>query len=1778
MAIEDPELLISDFSVDNPVTAAPSEVTYTFKSNAPIDIGDTFTLIIPNFDIPYGVGLSAPTFSGCGSTTFTVTPSNQGTSTFTLLFMSAIAQYPAQSTCAITIATGLRTSEATQVVNWSSRTVAVSLANADDITSVTLLTSTAIAHGLVTASQLIIASPTTTTATAITFAFTLDSKFYAYDAVHLNLPDATFGTLVLGATTGCGDSTFIASSSGDGSDAATIIFNSTSGSFDRGTSCTLSVTSGVVNGRRARVTNYAGRQVSLTMTFTTDIVSASVALSTALTDVTPPELDAPNSLPAIGYPNSTFGGNIVIAFDELVQGGTGLITLVPTSGDTIVIPASDGQVTFSGNVMTIDPTLNLTTFGTDYDVIWPSTAVRDAYSNYHGGFTAGQYYFGTMDTEPPQLVSITPAHEATGVPYTSQYVFTFNEEVWHGVYPSAGGIIFTPSPGEAVTQPGPVTAVGAMLDSIGVNTMTVSITPQNPLTQIGVEYTVTMQPGVIHDASSWRVAYPGMTSAAHPLAQTCTATSDGFSVSVSSSQLLSTGTGTGMYLIVTMGGTCAAGVPIEITCTNDLDRNKAPGAVTFNIKTSADTVELTGQTGYTITPSPTPPHGPGSVFWNFGTRASSTVAGTAGGDLEVSFRPQATIPITGTVTITPSVNVFTADGAVTCTATSAGHSKTVTSAATVGAVLTVILGGPLYGGVDAVITCTDNMVVNQAAGPVTFSIETSTGTLPLAGQTGYSTVAQNQITWVGVERTGSLASGLNPIFFSVKFLLNTAMPPGGTIIIQGGVNIFSGTGAILCTLTARGVSMTLTSSLADTTSRRLTLTTAVQLKTGPEYEVLCADNLAANGVAGALTFEMETSTDTIPGTALTGYTITPNNRVTWVRATRTLSYIAAAAGGDLIIKFIPTTNVASGGAVSVVSSPNIWTMDALTDCSVTVKVGDSYGNKKSISNSLVSGGVLIIGMAMTLVADQEVTITCKDNLANNIAGAVTFTVQTSTDSDPVINAPGYTVVSTAQVAWGGASRSQSYTAGEVGGNLAFTFTPQQALTSGSTVTLTPSRLLFKADVFRYTVPDTAGPTVGFYSPLQGSSNHPKGQDIVITFGENVQAGTGSYTLTPSSTTIFLVRVGTGSVYYIDTFIQKSLTMKVNNRYVFNLDHYTNGNGIFAFPLVLSTVSDGTHNGGSVLTHADVSAGGFIEYKLNGGAVTEAEWCNVALFAASGNRTMTIQPNAAGTYYYYSCQHAGTGGQATVNAMTYSPVVISAAPSAQVDYTAKVLTINPAADLLDDSAADRSTNVQYILTAPSGILTDALGNVYLGLSGDTYRFTVDYTSPVISTTSPAKHLDGVDKRTHIIITFNEPVQAGVGNVLLEPYPGVANGAIPVTMDVGHSNISFAGSDMTIIPPVPLIDGNQYFVTMTYGVVKDASNNPFLGLLTTGHLDTMYYFTIADVDAPVVSVYSPAQGFADTALTQDIVLTFDENVQAGSGNIIIDRFVGQVADTVGLTPTETFTIDVRDKYQVRVAYPTMTINPHFIFEYDNTYRMTMVAGVMKDDKPSSNDFPGMTGNDYIWHVASDTGASQILTFNPIHGSVGVASNSKIVLTFNENITVMPQSGFYNNISAGSIYFNGANGLNIAVDVNDANQVSFSGNVMTIDRAVDLTSGISYTVVMGSGLVKDAYGNVFGGIISGAYSFLCSNVCTYTFTGYSCSATSCVITYVPNDVVCGDTASGFSYIASIVASSRLATITSDAYAQGKNISVVQVYPLGLRVGVGSGLIWPEYVDPLA
>jgi hypothetical protein len=102
-----------------------------------------------------------------------------------------------------------------------------------------------------------------------------------------------------------------------------------------------------------------------------------------------------------------------------------------------------------------------------------------------------------------------------------------------------------------------------------------------------------------------------------------------------------------------------------------------------------------------------------------------------------------------------------------------------------------------------------------------------------------------------------------------------------------------------------------------------------------------------------------------------------------------------------------------------------------------------------------------------------------------------------------------------------------------------------------------------------------------------------------------------------------------------------------------------------------------------------------------------------------------------------------------------------------------------------------------------------------------------------------------------------------------------------------------------------------------------------------------------------------------------------------------------------------------------------------------------------------------------AAADSAAPVLDSTSPADGTSGIAVDSNLSVVFNEAVRA----------GAGDIQISGGS-QTLSIPVTST-QVSFSGEVMTINPGADLLAGTQYTVTFGAGVVKDSAGNDFAGI---------------------------------------------------------------------------------------------------
>ena len=358
-------------------------------------------------------------------------------------------------------------------------------------------------------------------------------------------------------------------------------------------------------------------------------------------------------------------------------------------------------------------------------------------------------------------------------------------------------------------------------------------------------------------------------------------------------------------------------------------------------------------------------------------------------------------------------------------------------------------------------------------------------------------------------------------------------------------------------------------------------------------------------------------------------------------------------------------------------------------------------------------------------------------------------------------------------------------------------------------------------------------------------------------------------------------------------------------------------------------------------------------------------------------------NSTVTLIFQESVYSNVNGSGTPTVNNFSFSISSASPSLSSTTPSSIQVSNSNKTYVLGISLSGTPNGSETLTISqhsSNKIYDSAGNEFTNTVDVTLN---DKTAPTIDTYDPSHTSTISSNLANIILTFNEDVDEGSGNIVLTP----SSGDSPITIDVTTSLVTFSSNVCTINPSSNLdATGVTYTVTMASGVIKDTNGNDFAGIS-----GTTYQFNSLDTTAPTVSSYSPAQGATGQTIGNNITLTFNENIQAGTGNIT-------------LTPNSgtTLTIPISDsQITIPSSGNTLTINPTYDLQALTTWTVTMPAGIVKDSS-NNNLFLGISGNTYQFTTA-DQGRPSIVSINPGNNAAHIDTNKTITLTFSETVSV-------------------------------------------------------------------------------------------------------------------------------------------------------------------------------
>jgi hypothetical protein len=249
------------------------------------------------------------------------------------------------------------------------------------------------------------------------------------------------------------------------------------------------------------------------------------------------------------------------------------------------------------------------------------------------------------------------------------------------------------------------------------------------------------------------------------------------------------------------------------------------------------------------------------------------------------------------------------------------------------------------------------------------------------------------------------------------------------------------------------------------------------------------------------------------------------------------------------------------------------------------------------------------------------------------------------------------------------------------------------------------------------------------------------------------------------------------------------------------------------------------------------------------------------------------------------------------------------------------------------------------------------------------------------------IDLVPADVVLTMTFEEPVVAGMGNLVIY---NADDDAVVETIAIDAAMVE--GKVVTVMPTM-LEEGMSYYVMVDAGAVKDLAGNDFEGVADM----TSWTFATGDFTAPELVSWTPTGTIEGTH--PDFVVTFDEDVMVGAGNL---KVVKKTGDLVTLTIPVTAAMVSGNTVTVTYAYNATTGG----LDKDTEYYVLVDAGALTD--MAGNESPAVadktawtfkTGTEFSTEI-DPKDASQFKVYpNPFVGFVNVdnaAKLSRVVVT--------------------------------------------------------------------------------------------------------------------------------------------------------------------------------------
>ena len=475
-----------------------------------------------------------------------------------------------------------------------------------------------------------------------------------------------------------------------------------------------------------------------------------------------------------------------------------------------------------------------------------------------------------------------------------------------------------------------------------------------------------------------------------------------------------------------------------------------------------------------------------------------------------------------------------------------------------------------------------------------------------------------------------------------------------------------------------------------------------------------------------------------------------------------------------------------------------------------------------------------------------------------------------------------------------------------------------------------------------------------------------------------------------------------------------------------------------------------------------------------------------IFHSDGSNTMwnfttEVTPNVAPTLLSSSVADGSTYNNAiftitltfdediNVNYFTNNFILYREQSGTNINLNSSITEVG--ADYVTITCDGLSQGENYAIKIDPGAVEDLEGLAYPGISDiTTLNFSVLWDEPVLTSRYPEQNATGIAIDADFTLTFDENVVAspkasgGIYDIRLMKYSG---SVVIEDVYLSDSEVSIVDNVLTYNPSVVLENSTLYRVIVSPSIVESATTpgERWSGLFDASGDESWYFTTEAgDVTPPEVSNTYPAFGGTYADLSGACNITFNEDVQFGSGTVSLYKSDNTLVESVPVGTGDP-RVTMHASYRPKVVFDAG-------FEEATNYYIVVTDGAFED--LAGNAFAGYAANE--WHFTSNA-RPHISSTTPTDNATDVALDADLEITFDTNVDSYDYSNANSNIY---IYNYDTDAL---IETISTTAMSFNNNVVTINPVSDLPEGTHVYILddADGSFVSIANSEVFDGLDS-------------------------------------------------------------------------------------------------